>query len=105
MYGCSDIMQGRHPETGPRILNVTYIQVTSISQWARRCPGSEGEVIEIQQIREMWDYSEEVQAVADHVPDLKRQAENRPHTTPPALTARGLRPRPLVPPRGEARCA
>ncbi len=34
-------------------------------EWAKRCPGSENEVIEIRQVQEMEDYSDEVRDVVE----------------------------------------
>ena len=40
-------------------------------EWAKRCPGSENEVIEIRQVQEMSDFPEDVQAVVDKYPDMQ----------------------------------
>lgn len=40
-------------------------------EWARRCPASENEVIEIRRIQEMSDYSEEVQEVLERSKDSR----------------------------------
>ena len=34
-------------------------------EWARRCPGSENEVIEVRQVQEMEDFPEDVQQVVE----------------------------------------
>lgn len=34
-------------------------------EWARQCPGSENEVIEIRQVQEMSDYSDEVKEIVE----------------------------------------
>jgi hypothetical protein len=39
--------------------------------WAKRCPASENEVIEIRQVQEMEDFPAEVQAAAGNYPDLQ----------------------------------
>ena len=39
--------------------------------WAKRCPASEDEVIEIRQVQEMADFDPEVQAAAARLPDLQ----------------------------------
>ena len=41
--------------------------------WARKCPASENEIIEIRQVQEMADFSEEVQEAAAGFAELKRQ--------------------------------
>ena len=40
--------------------------------WASKCPASENEIIEIRQVQEMSDYSEEVQQAAAGLPELRR---------------------------------
>lgn len=39
--------------------------------WAKRCPASENEVIEIRQVQEMEDFPPDVQATATGLPDLQ----------------------------------
>ena len=39
--------------------------------WAKRCPASENEVIEIRQVQEMADFDPEVRAAAARLPDLQ----------------------------------
>jgi len=39
--------------------------------WAKRCPASEDEVIEIRQVQEMADFDPEVRAAAARLPDLQ----------------------------------
>jgi len=46
-------------------------------EWARRCPGSENEVIEVRQIQEMSDYSPEVQEIAGDFPHMQERVEAR----------------------------
>ena len=40
--------------------------------WAKKCPASENEVIEIRQVQEMSDFSEEVQAAAKGFEELQK---------------------------------
>jgi hypothetical protein len=40
-------------------------------EWAKRCPASENEIIEIRQVQEMSDFSDEVQEVAASFPDIQ----------------------------------
>jgi hypothetical protein len=40
--------------------------------WATRCPGAENEIIEIRQVQEMADFSEEVQKAAAGFADLQQ---------------------------------
>jgi hypothetical protein len=45
--------------------------------WARRCPGGDNEVIEIRQVQEMSDFSEEVQAAATGLEGIQHTASRR----------------------------
>jgi hypothetical protein len=40
-------------------------------EWATRCPASENEIIEIRQVQEMSDFSEEVQKAAADLPGMQ----------------------------------
>jgi hypothetical protein len=42
-------------------------------EWARRCPGTEDEVIEIRQMQEMADFPEEVKKAAEGFSEMKAQ--------------------------------
>jgi hypothetical protein len=48
-------------------------------EWAKKCPASENEVIEIRQLQEMGDFSEEVQAAAKGFEELQKGS---PHKAP-----------------------
>jgi hypothetical protein len=39
--------------------------------WAKRCPASENEIIEIRQVQEMSDFSEDVRKAASALPDMQ----------------------------------
>ena len=45
--------------------------------WASKCPASENEIIEIRQVQEMDDFSEEVQQAAAKWPELQSKARSR----------------------------
>jgi hypothetical protein len=50
------------------------IQVASRAEaieWAKRCPAAANEVIEIRQVQEMSDYSEDVKKAAGDLPDIQ----------------------------------
>jgi hypothetical protein len=52
------------------------IQVNSREEaieWAKRCPATENEVIEIRQVQEMSDFSEDVQKVAANFADMQAE--------------------------------
>ena len=40
-------------------------------EWAKRCPASENETIEIRQIQEMSDFSDEVKEIAARLPEMQ----------------------------------
>lgn len=44
-------------------------------EWAKRCPGSENEVIEIRRVQEASDYSDEVKEIVERSPEVKRRSE------------------------------
>jgi hypothetical protein len=44
-------------------------------EWAKRCPGSENEVIEVRQVQELADYSPEVQEIASDFPNMRDRVE------------------------------
>ena len=56
------------------------IQVNSKQEaidWAKRCPGSENETIEIRQVQEMADFTPEVQEAAAGFAELQVELEKR----------------------------
>ena len=46
-------------------------------EWAKRCPGSENEMIEIRQVQELSDFPPDVKRVVDKYPDLKALEQQR----------------------------
>jgi hypothetical protein len=44
--------------------------------WAKQCPASDNEIVEIRQVQEMTDFSEEVQQAAAGFDELKRAGRN-----------------------------
>src|SRR5690348_3229010 len=46
-------------------------------EWAKRCPGSDNEVIEVRQVQEFADFPEDVQAAAAKFPEMQREAAKR----------------------------
>lgn len=46
-------------------------------EWAKRCPGSENEIIEIRQVQEMDDFPEDVQKAAAGFSEMQSAAEKR----------------------------
>jgi hypothetical protein len=46
-------------------------------EWAKRCPGSEGEVIEVRQVQELSDFPEDVQRAAAGLLEMQAQSGQR----------------------------
>jgi hypothetical protein len=42
--------------------------------WARRCPASDNEIIEIRQVQEMADFPAEIQEIVEGFPELQRKS-------------------------------
>ena len=56
------------------------IQVKSRAEaieWAKRCPATENEIIEIRQVQEMSDFPESVQAEVKRLPDMQNEIGQR----------------------------
>jgi predicted lactoylglutathione lyase len=47
-------------------------------EWAKRCPGSSNEMIEIRQVQEMEDFPEDVQKAAEGFDEMQAKAMHRP---------------------------
>ncbi len=57
------------------------IQVNSREEaieWAKRCPASDNEIIEIRQVQELTDFPADVQAAAAGFTDMQHHSEDRP---------------------------
>ena len=75
--GKAKVTDGPFPEAKEVVGGYWMIQVKSKAEaveWARRCPGSENEVIEIRQVQEMADFPPEVQKAAAGFKDLQVKA-------------------------------
>ena len=46
-------------------------------EWAKRCPGSENETIEIRQVQEFSDFPADIKAAAAGFPDMQAQSKQR----------------------------
>src|SRR6202035_3700417 len=46
-------------------------------EWAKRCPGSDNEVIEVRQVQEMADFPADVQQAAANFPELQAKSGQR----------------------------
>jgi hypothetical protein len=78
--GKPTVTDGPFAETKEVVGGYWIIDVTSREEaieWAKRCPGSENEVIEIRQIQEFSDYSSEVQDVVEDFPAMQDRMKTR----------------------------
>ncbi len=69
------VTDGPFPEAKEVIGGYWMIQVASKEEaieWAKRCPASANEVIEIRQVQEMADFTPEVQAAAQGFAELQQ---------------------------------
>jgi hypothetical protein len=69
--GKPTVTDGPFPEAKEVVGGYWMIQVKSRAEaieWAKRCPGSDNETIEIRQVHEMADFPPEIQKAAGHKP-------------------------------------
>lgn len=72
--GKPTVTDGPYIETKEVLGGYWMIKVNSKQEavdWAKRCPASENEVIEIRQVHEFSDFSSEIQSVTDNFPELR----------------------------------
>lgn len=78
--GKPKVIDGPFIESKECVGGYWMIQVRSKEEaieWARRCPGSANEVIEIRQVQEMSDFPEDVQKAAAGFEEMQAQAAQR----------------------------
>ena len=78
--GKAKVTDGPFPEAKEVVGGYWMIQVKSKAEaveWARRCPGSENEMIEIRQVRELSEFPPEVQKAAAGFKDLQVKASRK----------------------------
>jgi len=78
--GKAKVTDGPFPEATEVVGGYWMIQVKSKAEaveWARRCPGSENEMIEIRQVRELSEFPPEVQKAAAGFKDLQVKASRK----------------------------
>jgi hypothetical protein len=71
------VTDGPFPETKEVLGGYWMIEVASKQdaiEWAKRCPMSDGEIIEIRRVQEMEDFPSDVQAAAAGLEALQRKA-------------------------------
>ena len=74
------VTPGPFSATGDLVAGFWLIQVKSREEaiaWARKCPASENEIIEIRQVQEMADFSDEVREAAAGFTELQGNAARR----------------------------
>jgi hypothetical protein len=78
--GKPKVMDGPFAEAKEVLGGYWMIQVKSREEaieWAKRCPGSENEIIEIRQVQEMSDFPEDVQEAAAGFAEMQAEAGKR----------------------------
>lgn len=74
--GKPKVTDGPFPEAKEVIGGYWMIEVRSKEEaleWARRCPGSENETIEVRQVQEMSDFTADVQQAASGFPEMQKR--------------------------------
>ena len=75
--GKPKVTDGPFPEAKECVGGYWKIQVKSKEEaveWARRCPGSDNEMIEVRQVQEMEDFTPEVRKVAKGFDEMRAKA-------------------------------
>ena len=78
--GKPQVSDGPFAEAKEVVGGYWMIQVKSKEEaieWAKRCPGSENEVIEIRQVQEFTDFPTDVQKAAAGFPEMQGQAKQK----------------------------
>jgi len=78
--GKPKVIDGPFIETKEVLGGYWMIQVNSKQEaveWATRCPGSENEIVEVRQVQEMADFSEDVQKAAAGFAELQEKARKQ----------------------------
>lgn len=78
--GKPQVVDGPFPEAKEVLGGYWMIQVKSKEEavaWAKRCPGSDNEVIEVRQVQEFEDFTPEVRQAAEGFQEMQAQAGQR----------------------------
>src|SRR6267154_3690770 len=78
--GKPDVTDGPFTEAKEVLGGYWMIQVKSKEEaveWAKRCPASDNEMIEVRQVQEFEDFTPEVQEAAAKFPELQAQSKQR----------------------------
>lgn len=79
-HGKARVTNGPFPEAKETLGGYWMIQVNSREEaieWAKRCPASDNEIIEIRQVQELTDFPADVQAVAAGLAELQHHSKQR----------------------------
>src|SRR5512143_3093405 len=79
--GKPTVTNGPFPDAQEILRGFWMIQVNSREEaieWAKRCPASDNEMIEVRQVQEMTDFPADVQAAAAGFTDMQHHPEDRP---------------------------
>jgi hypothetical protein len=79
--GKPTVTDGPFPEAKEVLGGYWMIQVKSKEEaieWARRCPGSDNEVIEVRQVQEISDFPEDVQQAAAGFSEMPAKPKGGP---------------------------
>ncbi len=82
--GKPKVTNGPFPETKETLGGFWMIEVNSKEEaieWAKRCPASDNEIIEIRQVQELTDFPADVQAAATGLEKLRRHSRQRPRAS------------------------
>jgi hypothetical protein len=77
--GKPTVIDGPFPEAKEIVGGYWLIEVRSKEEaieWAKRCPGSENEVIEVRRVQELADFPPDVQEAAARMPELRASARS-----------------------------
>lgn len=91
--GTPTVNNGPFPETGETLGGFWMIEVKSTEEaieWAKRCPASDDEVIEIRQVQEMTDFPPDVQAAASGFSELQKPKRSTKDRTAPRNRSKGI---------------
>jgi hypothetical protein len=78
--GKPQVTDGPFPEAKEVLGGYWMIQVQSKEEavaWARRCPASDNEIIEVRQVQEFEDFAPEVRKAAEGLQEMQAQAGQR----------------------------
>lgn len=79
--GRPTVTHGPFPQAKEPLGGYWLLQVKSLEEaigWAKRCPASETDIIELREVQEFADFPAEIRDAAPDFPELERQFQPRP---------------------------